>query len=99
MNGSYDHLQVALSVVIAVSASYSALEFSGRVTTATRGRLAWLYGGAVAMGIGIWAMHFTGMLAFWLPVPIGYYWPTVLLSVVLTVVAFGGCAISGEPPQ
>lgn len=102
MNGSYDHLQVALSVVIAVSASYSALEFSGRVTTATRGRLAWLYGGAVAMGIGIWAMHFTGMLAFRLPVPIGYYWPTVLLSVVLAVVASAGALYlvsrHNEPP-
>jgi Bacterial signalling protein N terminal repeat len=26
------------------------------------------------MGIGIWSMHFTGILAFSLPVPVSYYW-------------------------
>jgi signal transduction histidine kinase len=39
------------------------------------------------MGIGIWSMHFTGMLAFNLPVPIGYYWPDVLQSFVVAVLA------------
>ena len=58
MLSSYDQLQVALSVLIAVSASYAALDLAGRVTAA-RGltRSAWLTGGAVSMGIGIWAMH------------------------------------------
>ena len=78
---SYDELQVALSVVIAVAASYAALDLAGRVTaTRARVRWAWLTGGAVAMGIGIWAMHYVGMLAFRLPLPISYHWPTVLLS-------------------
>jgi PAS domain S-box-containing protein len=90
MNGSYDHLQVGLSVIIAIAVSYSALEFAGRVTTASRGRSAWLCGGAFAMAIGIWAMHFTGMLAFHLPAPVGYYWPTVLLSLLLTIIASAG---------
>jgi hypothetical protein len=85
MHGTYDQLQVALSVLIAISASYAALDLAGRVTTATRARLAWLCGGAIAMGLGIWAMHFTGMLAFHLPVPVGYYWPTVLQSLLLTI--------------
>jgi len=78
---SYDELQVALSVVIAVAGSYAALDLAGRVT-ATRGRVrsVWLTGGAIAMGIGIWAMHYVGMLAFHLPVPVSYHWPTVLLS-------------------
>jgi hypothetical protein len=57
MHGTYDQLQVALSVLLAISASYAALDLAGRVTTATRARLAWLCGGAIAMGIGIWAMH------------------------------------------
>ena len=58
MLSSYDQLQVALSVLIAVSASYAALDLAGRVTAA-RGLTssAWLTGGAVSMGIGIWAMH------------------------------------------
>ena len=79
--GSYDHGLVALSVVIAVLVSYTALDLAGRVTaTHGRARLIWLAGGATAMGIGIWSMHYVGMLAFSLPVPVQYDWPTVLLS-------------------
>src|SRR5712692_2100234 len=88
MTGSYDHLQVALSVLIAISASYAALDLAGRVTAASGvARSAWLTGGASAMGIGIWSMHFTGMLAFSLPVPVGYQWPTVLLSLMAAILA------------
>ena len=88
MPGSYDHLQVALSVLIAIAASYAALDLAGRVTAASGwSRSAWLTGGAAAMGIGIWSMHFTGMLAFSLPVPVGYQWPTVLLSLVAAILA------------
>jgi PAS domain S-box-containing protein len=45
--------------------------------------MAWLLCGAAAMGTGIWSMHFTGMLAFRLSVPVMYHWPTVLLSFVV----------------
>jgi NO-binding membrane sensor protein with MHYT domain len=83
MVGSYDYGLVALSVVIAILGSYTALDLAGRVTVA-RGslRLLWLVGGATAMGIGIWSMHYIGMLAFRLPVPVEYDWPTVLLSLL-----------------
>ncbi|HEV2379156.1 MAG TPA: response regulator [Terriglobia bacterium] len=62
--GSYDYRLVALSVLIAIFASYAALDFAGRVT-AVRGwaSFAWLAGGATAMGTGIWAMHYIGMAA------------------------------------
>ena len=81
--GFYDFRLVALSVFICISASYAALDLGGRVTAAHGwSRTAWLVGGSAAMGLGIWCMHFTGMLAFHLPVPIAYYWPTVLLSLL-----------------
>jgi two-component system sensor histidine kinase/response regulator len=85
---SYDYRLVTLSVVIAVLASYAALDLAGRVT-ATRGkiRIAWWSGGAIAMGIGIWSMHYVGMLAFRLPVAVQYDWPTVLLSLLAAVFA------------
>jgi NO-binding membrane sensor protein with MHYT domain len=88
MTGSYDHRLVVLSVVIAVMASYVALDLAGRVTSA-RGlaRYLWLNGGAMAMGIGIWSMHYVGMLAFRLPVPVRYDWPTVLLSLLAAIFA------------
>jgi diguanylate cyclase (GGDEF)-like protein/PAS domain S-box-containing protein len=88
MVGSYDYRLVALSVVIAILASYAALDVAGRVTSARGGvRLVWLTGGAVAMGIGIWSMHYMGMLAFRLPVAVQYDWPTVLLSLLAAIFA------------
>jgi PAS domain S-box-containing protein len=88
ISGTYDYGEVARSVLIAVAASYAALDLTGRVTAARgRIRLAWLGGGATAMGIGIWAMHLKGMLAFHLPVPVQYYWPTVLVSLLVAILA------------
>jgi PAS domain S-box-containing protein len=88
LTGSYDDGEVARSVLIAIAASYAALDLTGRVTAAAgRTRLAWLSGGATAMGIGIWAMHFKGMLAFHLPVPVKYHWPTVLASLLVAIFA------------
>jgi PAS domain S-box-containing protein len=88
--GSYDYRLVALSVGIAMSASYVALDLAGR-TTAARGRprAIWLLGGAVSMGVGIWSMHYIGMLAFSLPVPVLYDLPTVLVSLLAAVLASG----------
>jgi PAS domain S-box-containing protein len=88
MTGSYDYSEVARSVLIAIAASYAALDLAGRVTAASgRIRLAWLGCGAAAMGIGIWAMHFKGMLAFHLPVSVEYQWPTVLASLLVAILA------------
>jgi PAS domain S-box-containing protein len=86
--GSYDYRLVALSVVIAILAAYAALDLGGRVTAAQgHRRFAWLSLGAVAMGMGIWAMHYVGMLAYSLPVPVFYDWITVLWSLLAAVLA------------
>jgi len=88
LTGSYDFGEVARSILIAIAASYAALDLAGRVTAAHGwARSLWLAGGAIAMGIGIWAMHFKGMLAFRLPIAIAYHWPTVLLSLVVAALA------------
>ena len=88
MPGHYDNRLVALSVIIAILASYAALDLANRVTSARGGaRRFWLTGGAAAMGLGIWSMHYVGMLAFKLPVPVLYDWPTVLLSLLAAVAA------------
>jgi len=88
--GWYDYRLVALSIAIAILAAYAALDLGGRVTSARGGaRLAWLSGGALAMGIGIWSMHYIGMLAFRLPFIVQYDWPTVVLSLVAAVLASG----------
>ncbi|MEO7823730.1 MAG: MHYT domain-containing protein [Gemmatimonadaceae bacterium] len=86
MTGTYDPAFVGLSVVIAMLASYAALDLAGRVTSSAGPiRLGWLAGGATVMGLGIWSMHFIGMLAFHLPVPIAYDVPLMLLSVAVAI--------------
>lgn len=88
MQGHYDLRLVSLSILIAICAAYAALELAARTTAAKgRVRLAWLAGGAIAMGLGIWSMHYVGMLAFTLPIPVLYDWPTVLLSFLAAVFA------------
>lgn len=90
MSSIYDQRLVALSIIVAVFASYTALDLAGRVTAAFgRSRLAWLIGGAIVMGVGIWSMHFVGMLAFSLPIPIAYDVWLVLLSVLPAIIASG----------
>jgi PAS domain S-box-containing protein len=86
--GAYNHGEAARSVLIAIAASYAGLDLAGRVTAARgRVRFAWLSGGAATMGIGIWSMHFKGMLAFHLPIPVRYHWPTVLASLLVAILA------------
>src|SRR5688572_11015137 len=68
--GIYDPRLVILSYLVAVFASYVALDLTGRLrdqnNDETTNRL-WLLGGAIAMGAGIWSMHFIGMLSFAIP--------------------------------
>jgi diguanylate cyclase (GGDEF)-like protein len=72
--GSYTPSLVVVSLLVAMLASFTALDMANRITTAPSPRLSalWLAGGGFAMGLGIWSMHFIGMLAFRLPIPLGY---------------------------
>jgi len=88
LQGSYDFRLVVLSVAFAMFAAYAALDLAGRVTAARHwARVLWLAGGATSMGLGIWAMHYIGMLAFTLPVPVLYNYPTVVLSLLAAIAA------------
>ncbi len=89
MSPSYDAPLVLFSVLVAILASYTALDMAGRIATAARGRYArmWLAGGSIAMGFGIWSMHFVGMLAFRLPIPLGYDPAITGLSLLIAVLA------------
>jgi diguanylate cyclase (GGDEF)-like protein len=86
MTGTYNPLLVVASLLIAILASYTALEMAGRVAE-VQGRAArwWLAGGSAAMGLGIWSMHFLGMLAFSLPMPMSYDPLITLLSLLIAI--------------
>jgi NO-binding membrane sensor protein with MHYT domain/CheY-like chemotaxis protein/nitrogen-specific signal transduction histidine kinase len=82
----YAHGLVFLSVVVAILASYTALTLALRIhSTSGWSARSWLIGGGFAMGIGIWAMHFVGMLALKLPIPIAYDLAINLLSMVVAI--------------
>ncbi len=82
----YNPALVGLSVLVAILASATSLDVAGRIRGARgRMRLAWTLAAAIAMGGGIWAMHFVGMLAFSLPVAIGYDLPMTLASLGLAI--------------
>jgi len=100
MAATYDLRLVVFSLVIAILASYTALDLAGRVAAAHQardselagGRFAicfWLMGGALAMGIGIWSMHFVGMLAYHFAVPVTYDIALVLVSIAVAIFASG----------
>ncbi|WP_413290472.1 MHYT domain-containing protein [Bdellovibrio sp. HCB337] len=89
METQFNLLWVTLSVLVAIFASYVALNLAQNVTQSKgRERALWLGCGALAMGIGIWSMHFVGMLAFEMPgMEMAYDIPLMVLSVLVAVVA------------
>ncbi|HEK1684361.1 TPA: EAL domain-containing protein [Pseudomonas putida] len=90
LTGSYSSSLVLISLCVAILASYTALDLAGRIATA-KGRAVylWMGGGALAMGIGIWSMHFIGMLAFELPIELGYDLGLTALSLLIAVLSAG----------
>lgn len=86
LSTSYDSLLVVVSILVAILASYTALDMAERInSTQDYAGRSWLLGGAVAMGIGIWSMHFVGMLAFRLPIEVGYDPWITFLSLMIAV--------------
>src|ERR1700736_1148894 len=91
VTGTYDPYLVALSVLVASFASYTALGLSGHVGTAQGlARRVWLVAAAITMGGGIWSMHFIGMLAFVMPVPMSYDIRLTTLSLLVAIFVTGG---------
>ncbi len=88
--GSYSPSLVVISLCVAILASYTALDLTGRISTA-KGRAVylWMAGGALAMGVGVWSMHFIGMLAFRLPIALGFDLDITALSLLIAVLSSG----------
>jgi diguanylate cyclase len=90
MTGTFSLDLVGLSLIVAVAASYVAFALAAHIS-ASRGWAAayWLAGGAIAMGAGIWSMHFVGMLAFKLPTPMSYDIETTVVSLLIAILVSG----------
>jgi NO-binding membrane sensor protein with MHYT domain/ActR/RegA family two-component response regulator/two-component sensor histidine kinase len=89
MEQHYHHGLIFISIAVAILASYTALTLALRIRSASGWPAhAWLLGGGLAMGIGIWAMHFVGMLALSLPIAISYdVWITAISMAIAIVVS------------
>ncbi|MDV6315286.1 EAL domain-containing protein [Idiomarina sp. HP20-50] len=86
--GSHNLGFVVLSYCVALLASYTAVLTLERVHIyqGALGRYSWLTVSAIIAGIGVWSMHFIGMLAFELNVPMSHTVPLTLLSVVPAII-------------
>lgn len=84
LSGSYIISLVLLSILTATIAAFAAFGIAERSTSAAqkKHKITWVLFGALSMGIGIWAMHFIGMLAFELPIPVSYNLEITLVSIL-----------------
>ncbi|WP_246252120.1 MHYT domain-containing protein [Ancylobacter pratisalsi] len=88
--GSHEPVLVAVSILIAVAASYTALDLAGRIPRARSvAKVGWLATAAIVLGGGIWAMHFVAMLALHLDAPVSYDIGLTILSFTIAVVVTG----------
>jgi NO-binding membrane sensor protein with MHYT domain/GAF domain-containing protein len=93
--GTHDWFLVLLSVAVATFASFTALNLAGRVR-ASHGwmRRVWVTAAAIALGGGIWSMHFVAMLAFSMPgMTMSYDFSLTILSLAIAL-AFTGAGFS-----
>jgi len=70
--GMYDPKLIVLSLLVAIFASWMGLQIAGQARQQTRQRTVFLFTGSLALGAGVWAMHFIGMLAFNLCTAVDY---------------------------
>ncbi|WP_246320953.1 bifunctional diguanylate cyclase/phosphodiesterase [Paenibacillus germinis] len=90
LSNTYDFPLVLLSIIIAIVASFAALDLGIRIHKAKGyARYIWLSGGAFAMGMGIWSMHFIAMLAFHLSIPVTYNVMLVIVSIIPAIFSSG----------
>ena len=91
ISGKYNLVLVGVSYLVAVLASYVALNLVGRLRAEhnKQAKIYWLIGGAFTMGAGIWSMHFIGMLAFVMPMPMEYDLDWTIASLLMAILASG----------
>ncbi|GAP95741.1 sensor histidine kinase [Leptolyngbya sp. NIES-2104] len=81
-----DFRLIVLSVLISFIGSYTAIDIAEQIPIdSARSRQFWLIGSGIVLGLTIWAMHFTGILAHTLPIPVGYNFLLLLLSVAIAI--------------
>jgi len=88
LSANFDFILVALSILVAIFSAYSTLVIIDRVRATKNQKIInfWLLFGSFVLGIGVWAMHYTGMLAFMIPVPMTFSITITVLSVLPIII-------------
>ena len=85
---SWDPILIGISFVVAFIASFVALDSASKIASSTfRGALFWRICGGFTLGMGIWSMHFVGMLAMRMPVVMHYDLVLTIASFIVALVA------------
>ncbi|MCK4840975.1 MAG: EAL domain-containing protein [Methylococcales bacterium] len=89
LDKSYNPYLVVLSVIIAIIASFTAFGIAERIKVCTSNliKIRWIFYGVFTMGVGIWTMHFIGLLAINIPVAISYNLKITFLSLIPAIFA------------
>lgn len=88
LNISWDPVLIAISYLVAFIASFVALDSAGKIPLSSRkAALFWRIAGGVTLGIGIWSMHFIGMLSMQMPMMMSYDLWLTLASLGVAVIA------------
>ncbi|MDQ6980577.1 MAG: MHYT domain-containing protein [Ghiorsea sp.] len=89
--GTHDILLVTISILIAIVSSFVAFSTVSRIAKATyaRARYLWSTLFGISFGVGVWGMHFVGMLAYQLPLKVSYDLGLTILSLLFVVIASG----------
>ncbi|GGG11592.1 MHYT domain-containing protein [Paenibacillus abyssi] len=85
--GHFSGFIVFFSILVSIVAAYTAIDLIDRILVSGTRSIKWMLLASTVLGIGIWSMHFIGMLAFHTDFPISYHLPTMLLSVILPISA------------
>lgn len=89
IQGSYDYSLVGLSIMAAIVAAYISIDLLDMYLSAKErtDRIKWHIFSSVALGLGIWIMHFLGMFAFKLPMMVHYDGLITLASLLVAIIA------------
>ncbi|MBJ5866236.1 EAL domain-containing protein [Salmonella enterica subsp. enterica serovar Derby] len=88
LNISWDPVLIAISYLVAFIASFVALDSAGKIPLSSRkAALFWRLAGGISLGIGIWSMHFIGMLSMQMPMMMRYDLWLTLASLGVAVIA------------
>lgn len=97
---SWDPVLIGISFVVAFIASFIALDSAGKVAISSRRESTfWRLSGGATLGMGIWSMHFIGMLAMKMSMPINYHFSLTAFSFLIALISATlaiNIAISGQ---